>query len=347
MKSELNRTTALGLDVGTSRIVLARSAGDGYRFESQLNAFVSVPYSKMTELALERERIPFSARGGEIVVHGNEAERFADMLSVETRRPMTRGILNPEEADGLAVIRGIVESLAGDSGKGPDRICFTVPAPPLGSDEHLTYHEAALRQLLSEMGYRATGINEGLAVIYSELEDTNFTGIGISCGGGLCNVSVAYLSMPAMSFSIPKAGDFIDASAASVTGDLANRIRIAKETSFHLNGKIPDKLHQVLTVYYEDVMRTLVDSLKECLNGNRRIPRFGKAIPLVLSGGTALPEGFRDRFEKILLDSDFPMAISEVRLAKDPLNATARGALIAALVEMDAYPAANTSIASA
>ena len=64
------------------------------------------------------------------------------------------------------------------------------------------------------MGYQVKSINEGLAVIYSELESTNYTGIGISCGGGLCNVCVAYLSVPVMSFSIPKAGDYIDNSAA-------------------------------------------------------------------------------------------------------------------------------------
>ncbi len=347
MKSDSNRNAVLGLDVGTSRIVLARGAGDGYQFESQLNAFVSVPFSRMTEMALEREQIPFAQRGGEIVVHGNEAERFADLLSVETRRPMTRGILNPSEGESLAVIRGIIESLAGDVRNGVNRICFSVPAAPIGGDENITFHEAALRHLLGEMGYGVRSINEGLAVIYSELEDTNFTGIGISCGGGLCNVSVAYLSMPALSFSIPKAGDFIDSSAAAATGDLANRIRIAKETSFHLNGHFADKLHQVLTVYYEDVIRTMVSSLKECLGGNRRLPRFGKAIPLVLSGGTALPAGFRERFEKILGESDFPVAISEVRLAKDPLNATAKGALIAGLVEMNADSDATSSIAPA
>ena len=34
--------------------------------------------------------------------------------------------------------------------------------------------------------------------------------------GGLCNVCLAYLSVPVMSFSIPKAGDYIDSSASLV-----------------------------------------------------------------------------------------------------------------------------------
>ena len=60
------------------------------------------------------------------------------------------------------------------------------------------------------LGYKAVAINEGLAVIFSELEDQNFTGIGISCGGGMCNVTLAYLSIPSIMFSITKGGDFID-----------------------------------------------------------------------------------------------------------------------------------------
>ena len=60
-----------------------------------------------------------------------------------------------------------------------------------------------------------TPIVEGLAVVFGELADSNFSGIGISCGSGLCNVCLAVLSVPVISFSVPKAGDFIDSQAAA------------------------------------------------------------------------------------------------------------------------------------
>jgi hypothetical protein len=323
----------IGLDVGTSRIVMARQAATEMVFESQLNAFVSIPYSKMTENSLKREGINFATQGQEIIVHGNDAPRFADLLHVETRRPMVQGVLNPSETESVPVVRRIVESMMSRV-DGQPRIYFTVPAAPLNTEEGLTYHEATLRQMLGDLANEARPINEGLAVIYAELEDTNFTGIGVSCGGGLCNVSLAYLSMPALSFSIPKAGDFIDASTASVTGDLANRVRLIKEESFHFNGHFSDKLHQVLTVYYDDVIQAVVNGMREAFADTRRIPKLSKPIPLVLSGGTAAPKGFRERFEKILRASDFPIAISEVRSAKNQMTATARGALVAAMTEM-------------
>jgi len=171
-------------------------------------------------------------------------------------------------------------------------------------------------------------------VVYAELESSNYTGIGISCGGGLCNVCLAYLSVPVLSFSVNKGGDFIDTSAASATGDLINRIRITKEDSFHFNGYFADKTHQALSIYYEDMIQTLVASMKEALLGSKSLPKLSRPIPLVLSGGSTLPKGFRDRFEKALLASDFPIVLSEVRVASNPLESTAKGALIAALSEI-------------
>jgi hypothetical protein len=327
---------AIGLDIGTSRIVCARSKSDkDFDFESQLNAFVCVPNTKMRQKALRSESIPFSVEGSDIMVSGNHASRFADLLNLETRRPMAMGVINANEADSLTVLKQIAGLLTGTAKAGA-KACFSIPAPPLGNpgDENHTYHEASLKQMFTSMNFDPQPITEGLAVIYSELEDSNYTGIGISLGGGLCNVSLAYLSMPAIEFSIPKAGDFIDAGAAAVTGDLAIRVRMAKEQSFHFNGSFPDKLHQVLTVYYDDMIASLLGAMKDAFASSRRLPKFGKPVPLVLSGGTALPAGFSDRFAKALRGTELPVAVSEIRIARDPLHATARGALVAALTEM-------------
>ena len=329
-KSETTNNSAIGLDVGTSRIVAARQSDQQIRYQTQLNAFVTIPYSKMTQSVLLKESVPHSVEGDEIVVHGNESERFADLMNKDIRRTMARGVINPDEPASAKLIREIAAALAGKPEKG-QKLCFTVPAAPIGAEESLTYHEATLRQILTELGFEVTSINEGLAVVYAELERTNYTGIGISCGGGLCNVCFSYLSVPVVSFSIPKAGDFIDASAASVTGERANHVRILKEQSFFINGHFENKLQQVLTVYYDDMIQSLVTSLRNAFQGARNLPKLAKPIPLVLSGGTAAPEGFRDRFEKALRSSDFPIEVSEIRMAAEPLTATAKGALVAAL----------------
>ncbi len=325
---------AIGLDIGTSRIVAARRTPSGDEVRSQLNAFVQIPFSPMTEKALAREGIPFTRQDSVLVVHGNESERFADLLGLEVRRPMTGGMLNPAESDSTDVMLRIVDSLVGPPGRDGELVVYSVPAPPLDGDDKLAYHEAALREMLSGRGYRVRSINEGLAVVYAELDSTNYSGIGVSCGGGLCNVCLAYLAVPIVSFSIPKAGDFIDASAAAVTGERLTRIRIEKETAFHLNGSFSSKLHQALGVYYDQMIHSLIDAMNEAFGRARHLPRFRQPVPVVLSGGTALPQGFARRFEEVLRASGFPAPVSEVRLAPEPLNSTAKGALAAALSEV-------------
>ena len=58
----------------------------------------------------------------------------------------------------------------------------------------------------------------GHAVTFAELGEEDFTGIGISCGGGMFNICVAYKSMPALYFSTARSGDWVDKNVANVLG---------------------------------------------------------------------------------------------------------------------------------
>jgi hypothetical protein len=327
-------STPVGLDVGTSRIVAAWPDDSGYIYRSELNSFVTLPGSKFTESVLRRENVPHTVRANAILVQGNESERFADLLGAESRRPMARGFLNPEEPESLTMMQELLRSLLGTARHARQKLFYSVPSAPPGAADTATFHEATLRQMLNELGYDATSVSEGLAVVYSELESSNYTGIGISIGGGLCNVCMSYLAVPVISFSVPKAGDYIDSSAAAVTNDMPTRLRLIKENSFVFQGMQPEKAQQVISVYYDDLIETLVATMSEVFGKSKSLPRLGRPIPLVLSGGSVMPPGFRDRFEQVLKSKEFPVPVSEIRLAGEPLHATAKGALIAALSEM-------------
>ena len=86
-------------------------------------------------------------------------------------------------------------------------------------------------------------------------------------------------------------------------------------------------------IYYDDLIQTLISGLSEALASASNLPKLDRPIPIVLSGGTAKPRGFMQKFEAAAKSGDFPVQISEIRLAKDPLTATARGCYIAALSE--------------
>jgi hypothetical protein len=330
-KAEEEYTQPIGLDVGTSRIVAARSAEKRYRYESQLNAFLTLPYSKLADSLLQRENVFHRTHGAEIVVAGNDAEKFAEVFHVETRRPMQHGVLNPQEPHSLAVVRSIIAKLLGKAAVEGQKVFFSVPAPSENVESGIAYHQASIGQILTDLGYAPTPIAEGLAVVFGELSDANFSGIGISCGSGLCNICLAVLSVPVISFSVPKAGDFIDNQAALVTGDLAIRLRIQKEKDFRLNGLCGDRVQNALTVYYQEMIDNLVQALRLRISSAQRLPKLEQAIPLVLSGGTAMPHGFLDHFMTAMRAQELPVKLSDVRVSADPLNSTARGALMAAL----------------
>src|SRR5271157_888962 len=150
----------LGLDVGTSRIVVARIGDKKPDCESQLNAFLTLPYSKLAESLLQRENVFHEVHGAEIVVAGNDAQKFAEVFHAETRRPMQRGVLNPQEPHGLTVVRRIITKLLGKATTKDSQVYFSVPAAVDGQEGGLAYHEASIGQILASLGYEPSPIEE-------------------------------------------------------------------------------------------------------------------------------------------------------------------------------------------
>ncbi len=334
MEENTNQTEndgVLGLDVGTSRIVVADGA-EPHRAQSQLNAFVSVPYTKMTETIMQQNKMVYHRSGKDLIVYGNESEKFASFFNMEPRRPMAMGVMNAQEIMGQQMIQAIIEQLV-PKVRNHEVICYSVPGKGEGADSNLVYHEAVLKNILSGLGYNAKPVNEGLAVVFAELQAENFTGIGVSCGGGMCNVCVSFLSVPMLSFSVPKGGDYIDQSVSAVANESGTRIRLVKEEELDLSRQPKDKIHSALHIYYEDLIQTLIGGLSEALASASNLPKLDRPIPIVLSGGTAKPRGFMQKFEAAVKATEFPVQISEIRMAKDPLTATARGCYIAAMSE--------------
>ena len=88
----------VGIDVGTSKVVVSKRGGKEVACQAQLNAFIPVPYSPVTERTIQQQSdIHYYRDGDEIVIFGSATERFANMFNAEARRPMADGLLNPKE----------------------------------------------------------------------------------------------------------------------------------------------------------------------------------------------------------------------------------------------------------
>lgn len=323
----------IGLDLGTSSVVAATPAGKGVKANAELNAFIELPVSRFTEQILDQNDIDFVRDNGSLVVFGNGAFKFANMFNAETRRPMRHGLVNASEPYAQRLLEVIVSKLVGKPKTKGQLLCFSVPGAPQDSPSSLVYHEALMKQMLESMGFEASAINEGLAIVFSELEKENFSGIGISFGGGLTNVCLAYLSVPVFTFAVDKGGDDVDAAVGEVTGETATRVKALKEDGLDLTRKPRTKVEGALQIYYQDLIDNVVEGIADALSKASRMPKLDRPLPVVLGGGSVLPKGFASRFGEALEAKHLPIEIETVRMAKDPLTATARGALLAAMYE--------------
>ncbi|MBU4253184.1 MAG: hypothetical protein KJ727_01105 [Acidobacteria bacterium] len=176
------------------------------------------------------------------------------------------------------------------------------------------------------MGFSPLAINEGLTVVLSELASNDFTGIGISMGGGMCNICFSYLTIPVVTFSLQKAGDYIDQTVGRSVGESAVRIKKIKEETLNLAKDPGNRIDTSLHIHYENLFNTVLKSLQKSLGESTNIPRLTDGVSMVLSGGTVMPEGSLEKFKKIMKDYPLPIKISSVRVAKNPLYTTAKGA---------------------
>ena len=255
-----------------------------------------------------------------------------NLVYSEVRRPMQKGLITPEEIYAIPIMKEIINLVVPRSAEVAVPLCFSVPAPEVGFESDLVFHEGILKKYLMGLGYKAKSISEGMAVVLSELANDNFTGIGISMGAGMCNVCFSFLSVPVIVFSISRGGDDIDTSVARMMHETVNRVRVIKEESLDFTRTPKSNLENALIIYYEDLIMTLLNTLAATLSKAEKLPRLNQSIPIVLAGGTCMPNGFKVRFEQLMKEVKMPIAISSVRLAHDPLKTTAMGALVSASV---------------
>ena len=323
----------MGLDVGTSHIVAAQDKTTHVDSVKQLNAFFTVPKSKFSKSILNEKNVMYYERADMFYVIGYAAEYFANMFNTDTRRPIKGGIVSPKEEEGLSVIQALVNTLIQKPRNFGETLCFVIPGEPLDGTDSAVYHESVIKRFLGSMGYSPVSINEGMSVVVSELSGEDYTGMGISMGGGMCNICLSYLSFPVITYSIQMAGDYIDSMTGTAVGEPATRIKTIKEKELDLTKEPKDRIMTALHIFYDELIFRLLNSLERILTSTDKIPKISNPIPLVLSGGTAMPNGCKEKFEKMLKNVQLPVEISSVRVAEDPLNTPAKGALIMAMTE--------------
>ena len=95
----------VGLDIGTSHIVMAQNKGKNIYTTKQLNAFFTIPYSKFTKKILVDNEVTFFEKGDMFYILGYSAENFANMFNTNTRRTMEKVCSPPARTKGSTCSR--------------------------------------------------------------------------------------------------------------------------------------------------------------------------------------------------------------------------------------------------
>ena len=325
-----------GLDIGTNMLVAAyMGEDDTIKYKMQRDAFYKiVPKTQVNErsvrMSLEKRGANFILdKEGNFVVVGEDALEIAIERNDVAKRPLRKGVLSPREKDSLPMLKLIIESLIGRGSDG-DKVVYSVPARPVDGNFDIVYHEEMMKTYLREMGYEPVPINEAFAIALSELLDDGLTGICLSYGAGMTNTAVIHQGDPLIEFSLTRAGDYIDQSVGTALDISPSLVQLEKEAGVDLANP-SDKIGEAVSVYYSTLINYTLQNISFELEKRKKdLPIFREPVPIIVSGGLTLAIGFVKKFEQCLSGLRFPVAVSEVRRAEDPMRSVAAGALLAA-----------------
>jgi hypothetical protein len=335
----------IGCDIGTMFCVCAKQLNDDkMKIKSMRNMFLPVTDNMISTSEIANTQIDYveakdeDDEQGSLYIIGEDSYRFANIFNQKVRRPMSKGVISADEIDALDVLTLMLEKLIG--GRVKNGYCvYSIPAESIDIDTPpVLYHEKVFNMIFSKLGYTSEPLNEAMAIIFSECQKENLSGIAISFGAGLTNIACSYKGAPTLTFAVSRAGDWIDECSATSLGIVPNRITSIKEKEdFDLmnpfcKNKKERRVRNAISFYYkaliEYVLKVIITKFNEDADGLQ----INEKIPIIVSGGTSKPQGFLELFKEVFdTFSDFPYEISEIRHAKDPLSAVAEGSLLYAL----------------
>ena len=334
-KDEKSNIVSLGIDIGTMNIICSRSDED--QIKTTRNMFLKLDSSEIPKQDLKD--ITFVEIEDDIYIIGEDSFRMANLFNKKVSRPMEKGMISPNEIDAIDILGLIVKDLIGDVKNKETFATYSIPAEAIDLDRSVTYHEKVFAKILGDIGINYKSCNEALAIIYSECQKENYTGVGISFGAGMANICTSFRGVEVFSFATTRSGDWIDTNTSNSLNITPNRVTNIKEKYLDLNrdssglNKRTKRVVEALQYYYQSMIDYTIKNIVKQFEANFDLDTDEKFV-IVISGGTSLCNGFVDLFKKTINDYELPFDISEIRHANDPLCCVSQGLLVRTLADV-------------
>jgi len=323
----------IGLDVGTGFLV-----GAGYDESNKIkyaplrDAFYTIDQQTFNRSMFDKNSMKYIQIANDIHIIGEDALTLAKIRNTSAKRPLRLGVINPKERNAAPILKEMfrycVKPFIKKEG---ETMVFSVPGPKIGDESfNVDYHSMSIQSLSNSFGLNAVPLNEAYAVILSEMDNAkDVTGLGFSFGAGLVNVCFVYKSMLLFEFSIDKSGDFIDTESAKACGVSTSVINHIKEKSLVLTVDEMTASPEIraLIFTYRYVIKNTIKEVVRAFTNTSDVNVIDP-VPIIISGGTSIPEGFIDLFKKEIETTELPFEVTEVIPSENRLAAVAKGCLL-------------------
>jgi actin-like ATPase involved in cell morphogenesis len=269
-------------------------------------------------------------------VVGEAAVNMAYTLKqIALKRPMKDGCLNAQEQDAYKILSIMIHSLVGKVDNDKEVLYYCVPANAVNLETDADYHEKVVNSMfkaynVDKKTLQAYPINEALALVYAELGQKQYTGIGISFGAGMVNFCYAIYASSVCEFSSVNCGDWIDQQAAKATNESVTVVNKAK-TKIDLSKPPTSAIERAIQTQYRLMVEKTVANIKKAIVETDSV-KSENPVDIVIAGGSSAPNGFVELVREVIKEAKLPIEIGEIRRPDDHLYAVARGCLIAAEV---------------
>lgn len=337
-KSSIKFRPGVGVDVGTSNIVVARQAEDG-TFVNRFHRDMLYPLDVSDESAdlLERSDYLFVKVNDKYYVVGEDALNLVNAIGKgEVVRPMKNGILNPSLKESTELLFYVVKAVVGNPIIENESLRFSCPANPIDSELDNTFHKMILNNFFTKLGYDPKPINEAMCIGYdcnptmkTDEGDVPLTGVCCSAGGGMWNLSLSFKGLSLVEFSCIKSGDHLDEQVSNATGMAIGKVTKIKEKKLDLNNiDMSDRTMAALSIYYDEMMNRMAHHI--CNEFKDKSSELDGQIEVVVAGGTSMAPGFIERLAEAFKKTDMPFDIYRVRQSENPFYSVSQGACIRA-----------------
>ena len=329
---------ANGIDFSTEYIRIARDGLDGPVIDDVASVVARVDPDAVDDV--EPDELRTITVDDDRYVVGDEAVEYAETAGVTPEPLFEDGVL-VETAYARPALESVLESALGNAMG--NRLCYTTPASVLDATVPSGVHRETVGDVFESLGFDATPVSSGYAVVTDQLHEENFTGLGIAVERDVTSVALVYYGVPVVAFSLAKGTGWVVDRAASRTGHANEGIESRLE-SFTLDpGSSPDDIESAIAHGFDELTNELIEAIDREITAASIEQTV--SLPVVLAGDGAI-EGYEFLLGGRFDAADLPFSIRGVRLADEPAESGVRGALVAAQEDVDDFEAVNWSTAA-